>query len=203
MDATVAFRFGVVILGAGASRRMGTPKLLLNWGSTTVIGHLLQQWNILGATQIAVVRATGATALDQELNNLGLSHANRIINPDPERGMFSSIQTAGAWNGWSDTLTHFVITLGDQPHLQQSTLAALIEFCRIHPNSICQPGRFGRFRHPVMMSREYFFALTKTAAANLGEFLSRYQTERRMVEIDDPGLDLDLDTPEDYARLRP
>ncbi len=47
--------FGVIILGAGASSRMGTPKLLLPWRDTTIIGHLISQWRELGAAQIAVV----------------------------------------------------------------------------------------------------------------------------------------------------
>ncbi len=50
---------GVVILGAGASSRMGRPKLLLPWGATTIVGHLLEQWQTLGAAQIAVVRRPG------------------------------------------------------------------------------------------------------------------------------------------------
>ena len=51
--------FGVVILGAGASSRMGRPKLLLPWGDTSIIGHLIEQWRALAAAQIAVVRRPG------------------------------------------------------------------------------------------------------------------------------------------------
>ena len=51
--------FGVVILGAGASTRMGRPKLLLPWGDTSIIGHLLGQWRGLGARPIAVVCRPG------------------------------------------------------------------------------------------------------------------------------------------------
>ena len=42
---------GVIILGAGASSRMGRPKLLLPWGDTSVIGHLIRQWQALGAAK--------------------------------------------------------------------------------------------------------------------------------------------------------
>ena len=45
--------FGVIILGAGASSRMGRPKLLLPWRGTTVIGHIIYQWRELGAAQIS------------------------------------------------------------------------------------------------------------------------------------------------------
>ena len=62
---------GVIILGAGASSRMGRPKLLLPWGDTTVIGHLIRQWRELGAAQIAVVHRPGRLRkLDAELDRL-------------------------------------------------------------------------------------------------------------------------------------
>ena len=48
---------GVVVLAAGASSRMGRPKLLLPWGDTTVIGHLIANWQTVGARQITVVVA--------------------------------------------------------------------------------------------------------------------------------------------------
>ena len=52
-----AFRLGAVILAAGRSLRMGRPKLLLPWGETSVLGHLLNQWRQVGAAQVAVVHA--------------------------------------------------------------------------------------------------------------------------------------------------
>ncbi len=57
------FALGVVILGAGASSRMGQCKLLLPWGNTSVIGHLIRQWQSLTAHQIAVVLAAGDEVL--------------------------------------------------------------------------------------------------------------------------------------------
>jgi molybdenum cofactor cytidylyltransferase len=47
--------FGVILLAAGRSRRMGRAKLLLPWGEASVLGHLVSQWRSLGATQLAVV----------------------------------------------------------------------------------------------------------------------------------------------------
>ena len=44
--ATGSVRVGVVILAAGRSRRMGKPKLLLPWGETSVLGHLIRQWEV-------------------------------------------------------------------------------------------------------------------------------------------------------------
>ena len=58
-----SFSVGVVILAAGRSARMGRPKLLLPWGETSVLGHLIKQWQALGARQIAVVCAPGDQAI--------------------------------------------------------------------------------------------------------------------------------------------
>src|ERR1035441_7009851 len=78
-----AFSVAAVILGAGRFARMGQPKLLLPWGGTTVLGHLIEQWRALGAKQIAVVRAPSDLAVRTELDRLGLPDANRICNPAP------------------------------------------------------------------------------------------------------------------------
>ena len=85
---------GTIILGAGASRRMGKPKLLLPWHDTTVIGRIISTWRELGASQIVVVMRPNDAALAAELNRLELPAADRIENPQPERGMFSSIVSA-------------------------------------------------------------------------------------------------------------
>src|SRR5256885_3178049 len=91
--------YGMVILAAGASSRMGKPKLLLPWGVTSVLGHLIGQWKALRAGQIAAVWATGDQAVSVELDRLGFPKVNRVVNPTPERGMFSSIQCAARWSG--------------------------------------------------------------------------------------------------------
>jgi molybdenum cofactor cytidylyltransferase len=194
-------KLGVVILAAGASRRMGQPKLLLPWGETSVLGHLLQQWNRLHASQIAVVCAAGAKPLADELNRLNFPETNRIVNPAPENGMFSSIQWAARWAGWNPQLTHWLITLGDQPHLCEATLQALLDFGARHPDHICQPIRGERRKHPVLLPKPYFEELKNTSVADLKIFLMTHAGELSGFQSEDIGLDLDMDTPEDYERL--
>jgi CTP:molybdopterin cytidylyltransferase MocA len=62
--------------------------------------------------------------------------------------MFSSLQEASRWTGWLSTLTHWIISLGDQPHIQTSTLCVLLERCEENPTRICQPALNGRDRAP-------------------------------------------------------
>ena len=191
---------GVVILGAGASSRMGRPKLLLPWGKTSIIGHLIEQWRALAAAQIAIVRRPGDRELDAELDRLGFPPPDRIENPRPERGMFSSIVCAAGWDGWQDGLTTWALVLGDQPHLRPDTLRALLAFHRNHPHAVCQPVYDGHARHPVLLPRRVFAGLKDSSAETLKDFLKPFSGQGVQCPMDDSGLALDLDRPEDYEK---
>ncbi len=195
-----AFAVGVIILAAGRSARMGKPKLLLPWGKTSLLGHLIEEWRALPAKQIAVVCAPGALAIQADLDRLGFQAQNRIINPVPERGMFSSIQCAAQWPGWQAVLTHWAIVLGDQPHLRRQTLRQVLEFSAAHPANVCQPARRGHGRHPVLLPGLVFQQLAGSAARTLKGFLAARCRRIAHCELDDPGLDLDIDRPKDYQK---
>jgi molybdenum cofactor cytidylyltransferase len=196
------FELGVVILGAGASVRMGRPKLLLPWNNTTVIGQIISQWRALGAAHIAVVMRENDFALAAELDALDFPKSACVVNPQPACGMFSSIVCAANWNGWKNEISHWAVALGDQPHLKTETLAALLEFTAQHPGAVCQPEFAGRERHPVVLPREFFLRLKNPREASLKVFLEHSAAPRRRCAVDDAGLALDLDTPEDWQRAR-
>jgi molybdenum cofactor cytidylyltransferase len=177
---------------------MGTPKLLLPWGRTSIVGHLVQQCQTLGVAQVAIVIASEAVELSGELDRLGFPHANRILNYMPERGMYGSVQCAASWSGWSERLTHWLILLGDQPHLQRSTLRQLIDFAAQNLQKVCQPLRESRWCHPVVLPKAIFYQLPSSQASTLREFL--LGRERAGFACPDPGLDKDIDTPEDYQK---
>ncbi len=191
---------GVVILAAGASTRMGRPKMLLPWGGTSVVGHLIGLWQELGAQQVVVVCAAGDAALETELDRLGLAPGGRIINPEPQRGMFSSLQCASRWPGWNTELTHWIIALGDQPHLRKATLRALLECSGAHPEGICQPSFQQRPKHPVCLPGTIFRSLGHSTADNLKQFKQKYNSDLYVCESADAGLALDMDWPADYTK---
>ncbi len=190
----------MIILGAGASSRMGKPKLLLPWGTTSVVGHLISQWRQLGSRQIAVVCRSSDQPLNSELDRIGFSRSDRIDNPEPERGMFSSILCAANWPHWKSDVSVWTIILGDQPHLRAETLARLLQFQRENPEAICQPVYEGRARHPVLLPRAAFEELRRTRANTLKDFLQSTSCPLAKSPFNDPGLAMDLDTPEDYER---
>ena len=194
-------QLGVIILGAGASTRMGRPKLLLPWRDTTVIGHLLAQWREIGAGQIAVVLRANDPALAAELDRLDFPKHDRIENPQPERGMFSSVVCAADWSGWRKEISNWTIVLGDQPHLRLETLRQVLDTAVQNQKAICQPVFGGRTRHPVILPQSTFAELSNTGAATLKDFLKLAKAPRVQCSVADDGLSLDMDTPEDYKRL--
>jgi molybdenum cofactor cytidylyltransferase len=140
--------------------------------------------------------------LGAELDRLGFPPSDRIENPQPERGMFSSILCAANWDGWKTGLNVWAIVLGDQPHLRLGLLRTLLAFHREHPNAICQPAYDGHAKHPVLLPRRAFKELKLSPAETLKDFLKQTAIRNARCPVEDPGLALDLDTPEDYRRAQ-
>jgi molybdenum cofactor cytidylyltransferase len=191
-------RFGAIILGAGASSRMGEPKLLLPWGSTSIIGHLISVWRSVGAIQVAVVCAPPPHPVHAELDRLNFPSDSRIINPSPAIGMFSSIQSAARWTSWDPNLSHFAFALGDQPQISASLILTILKHAAENPDAICQPAVEKRPKHPVLIPRKDFLELASTTDATLRDFLTRTRSPRSFLEMADETLNIDLDSPADY-----
>jgi len=211
---------------------MGRPKLLLPWGRKTILAHLVDQWTELGAAQIAIVVEQGSKVkaegerlkaegvrpnierrtsnIEHPTSNIERPTVEVVINPRPALGMWSSVQCAARWEGWKD-VTHFVITLGDQPQVGIATLKVIMNFSEENADWICQPARKGRGRHPVVFPSEIFQEIAEEdtsprpsprsgegEAKTLKDFLRARESRRKMFESDDPALDLDIDTAADY-----
>ncbi|MEW6158771.1 MAG: nucleotidyltransferase family protein [Verrucomicrobiota bacterium] len=194
------FQLGVVLLAAGASSRMGRPKLLLPWGESTVLEHSLAEWRGLGTSQIALVINPAHRPLVEKLDAIGFPESGRIHNANPEKEMFHSIRCAACWGGWTGELTHWAIVLGDQPLVRRETLRQLIAFARVNFERICQPHCGGHRRHPVILPRRVFEQLKSTEHENLKCFLAARNDQRAILDVEDPGLNLDLDVPADYEK---
>jgi molybdenum cofactor cytidylyltransferase len=179
---------------------MERPKLLLPWGDTSIAGHQIRVWKGLGAHQIAAVCAAGDDAIQTELDRIHFPAGNRVLNLAPQDGMFSSIRCAAQWGGWANGLTHWVITLGDQPHLRLETLQALLACAGKQSGKVCQPRWQGHLRHPVLVPKSVFLQLATTKTTTLKDFLAMLPDGVAGCEVEDPGLDQDIDTPADYEK---
>ncbi|HEY5894112.1 MAG TPA: nucleotidyltransferase family protein [Chthoniobacterales bacterium] len=190
---------GAIILSAGASRRMGSPKALLPWGKSTVLQHLSDLWTSAGATQIAVVLDPANSAIAAELDRLAVS--DRIPNPHAtDGGMMSSLRAAAKWPNWNASIRRFAVALVDQPHISRGTLISLNRFSHENPKKICQPQFGNRRGHPVFLPKEIFVSLAATTEPDFRAFIRRHASLRAFLPCADEAVISDMDTPEDYRK---
>jgi molybdenum cofactor cytidylyltransferase len=182
---------------------MGRCKLLLPWGEKTILTHLLDQWRRAGVAQIAPVIDPSNQLLQKALSQAGFSSSDWIQNRSPQRGMFSSLQEASRWTGWVSTLTHWIISLGDQPRIQISTLRLLLDAAIKEPTRICQPALHGRAAHPIILPANNFRELAQRDIPDLRAYMRMQEAFRLRVPVEDAAVSENLNTPEDYARWKP
>lgn len=189
---------GAAILAAGISSRMGRAKPLLPWGETTIIGHLVALY-LRRVDQVAVVCRPEDAPLHHELDRLALCPHNRIHNPDAGSDMYGSVRLALGWPGWDPGITHLLLALSDQPQIRATTVSALQELARTNPGKIIQPWREGRRRHPVIVPVATARGIVRDPAfTSLREALDAHREAIQTLAVDDPGTEIDLDSPADY-----
>jgi molybdenum cofactor cytidylyltransferase len=183
-----------VVLAAGLSTRMGSFKLTLPWGETTVIGRVAQTLAEAGITDIVAV--TGHRA-DEVTNALAGLKVRIVYNPEYGTGeMLSSVQ-AGLRALESSVLTAMVC-LGDQPQLQVGTVRALVDAGRKDLwQRIVVPSFRRRAGHPILLPRSVWPAVWNERAT-LRHALRVQPGGFRYLEVETDTVLADLDTPLDY-----
>jgi len=130
-----------ILLAAGASSRMGRPKLLLPFRGTTIIGATIG--TVLGAgLRAIVVTRPGDEALRRAI--AGMAGVELVVNPEPERGMLSSLQ-AGAERVRTE---RFFFLPADMPFVGMEIFYSLAARRAAGPVIPIAGGRKG---HPVLM----------------------------------------------------
>jgi molybdenum cofactor cytidylyltransferase len=199
-----------VILAAGESTRMGRDKALLPWppapaGSPTTETFLSAAIKLFFShvDVVLVVAGKNEAALAPVVYANG---ASLVVNPDPARGQFSSLQV-----GLQEVLNRgrdaAMITLVDRPPVRMETIATLeSEFERattkIHRKWAVIPEYQGKHGHPILAGREMLEAFLKAPeTSHAREVEHAHQSEIEYVPIDDPLIAANVDTPEQYAAL--
>jgi molybdenum cofactor cytidylyltransferase len=182
---------------------MGKPKLLLPWNKMTVLEHTVATWARLGARQVAVVWSDSQPEIPQVLGRIAYDCA-AVKNPQTGADMWSSIQTAARWNGWSEFITHVAVVLGDQPHVRSSTLEIFLDSIRFRSEKTAwQPVVNGKRCHPVVLKRSLFAKLSDSPGPTLRDFMDQHTTATELVPTADEALLRDIDSPEDWDELAP
>lgn len=190
-----------VILAAGESRRMGRPKMLLPWGRTTVIGHVVNIVQAAGVGDLVVV--TGAAGELVEAALPGAAGVRAIFNPEFSHGeMLSSIQL-GLQSMPSGTRAA-LICLGDQPQVREGTVRRVCGAFIENESELVVPSYHMRRGHPWLIARPLWNELlTMTPPQTPREFLHAHAGKIQYVEVDTPTVVQDVDNPEDYRRYKP
>lgn len=206
--------FAGVILAAGESSRMGSDKALLPWppvprspagdelslSGDTFLSAAIRSL-ALTTDFIAVVTGKNAASLAPIIYANG---ASMVLNPDPRRGQFSSLQV-----GLQEVLNRgrdaAIITLIDRPPVNTSTVKVLRDTFAACGDEIWAiiPEFGGKHGHPMVIGREMIEEFLRAGAESSARDLLGGLRERvRYVAVDDPFVALNINTPLEYEELR-
>jgi len=190
-----------VILAAGMSRRMSgaTPKQLLRLGGKTLLERTLGNVHASQVTETVLVLGANAGEIKQQLPT---SAIKVVLNPDYQQGMGTSLREGLAALGPS--VEAALIVLADQPFVLAETLDKLIAYHRQSAAQIVIPLYRGFRGNPVLLDRSVF-AEVMNLSGDVGcrAIFGNHTEGIDKVEVDDPGILLDIDTAEDLRRLEP
>lgn len=186
-----------IVLAAGASSRMGRPKALLPAGGRTFIRRILDTLREADLSDAVVVVRPDAAEVIREISSAGFGRA--IVNTDPTRGQLSSLVT-GLDAIDEPRVAAALVTLVDVPLVEAATVTALLTRARQSDAPIVRATYRGRHGHPVIFTRAVFDALRR-ADPQIGAKAVFRAHAIEDVDVDDPGVVEDVDTPGDYQRV--
>ena len=185
----------VVILAAGAARRFGQIKQLMPWGPFTVLGSVIQAAMVSGLRPVYVVLGANREHI---LPVLERENLQILINEAWEEGQGSSLRLAAL--SVDPKAKGFITLLGDQPQISP-TLIRAVALEGIRSGKVVRPLHGDKRGHPVFFPNQSFGMLRHLTAEQSGRDVVRAY-ENTLIEWFDEGMSLDMDTPEDYQRLK-
>ncbi|MGH7865986.1 MAG: nucleotidyltransferase family protein [Candidatus Binataceae bacterium] len=185
-----------ILLAAGESRRMGYPKPLLRLNSHTYIESAA-----LGMLD-SVARLIIVVGAHAERVRAAIPHDSRVSvveNPQWRSGQLSSLQVGLA--AIARDATAAMVHLVDHPTVLRTTYLTLAnEFAKSHSQVLIARHR-GRRGHPAIFARAIFDELALAPVDRGARAVIDADPSRvAYLDVDDPGVSLDLDTPADLAR---
>lgn len=192
-----------IVLGAGGSSRLGTPKQLVRFRGQTLIARSINNALAVGCSPVFTVLGANHEEIQQEL--IGLQTV-AVSNTDWAEGMGSSISAGMNALVLSDPSAEAVlITLCDQPLITRENLLSLAQIIN-HRESLVVASEYqvaGRMVRgvPAIFSAQLFSELgSLRGAEGAKSVIMRHESRATFVEI--PEAAFDLDTPDDYESLR-
>jgi molybdenum cofactor cytidylyltransferase len=186
-----------VVLAAGMSRRMGTPKQLLRMGDETILERTLKNVRASNSSEIILVLGHAAEDVQKTIATEGLKV---VVNPDYEQGMGTSLRSGLAAVG-SDAKAA-IIALADQPWISPDTFNRLIECHQECKPQIIVPMYKGFRGNPVLLDRSVFHEM-QALQGDVGcrAIFGDHTAGIRKLPVDDAGILLDIDSRSDFETL--
>jgi len=189
---------GIIILAAGASKRMGKPKMLLPYRENNLLQHIIQQAQLIPSEGALIVTGCYDALIKQALNNY---QVKRVYNKQWKEGMASSIVLGLQW--WlnhNDTITQILILVSDQPFLNADILNKLLQQQQQTQKGIVAATYDGIIGTPVLFSRQYFpYLLQLKGDKGAGNIVKAFPADVATILFE--AGKYDIDTPEDYAQF--
>lgn len=184
-----------LVLAAGAGSRFGGGKLLARIGGRPVLQHVFDALAGAGVGEVVVVLGGDADAVEAAIAWRG---ERRVVNPEPERGLSSSLQVG--FEAIGHAAGAVLVALGDQPLVSTEAIRALLDSPAKRGRPIVVPAYADeRGRNPVLLRRAGFGLVAEaTGDRGLGPVLAAHPD--LVVEIPIAGTNPDVDTPDDLAR---
>jgi CTP:molybdopterin cytidylyltransferase MocA len=192
-------RFGIVVLAAGASTRMGEPKQLLPFSGRPLLVRAVEAALASSAWPVVVVLGAHAQQIRPLLARFPVLVAE---NPAWAEGMASSLRTGIATlPQFSRSLHGALVALCDQPAFSAGVVDQLVARQRATGRSIVATRYHGRNGAPALFLRGHFPTLTTLTGEEGARALLNAASDE-IASVDLPALATDLDTPADYAAAR-
>ena len=192
-----------IILAAGDSTRMGTPKALLpDPDGRPFVARLVRSFSAAGLDEIVVVTGVMHDAIvDAIATDASPARPLCVRNPDPSRGQLSSLWTGLEAANRSD-IQGVLVTPVDIPMIRTTTIQQVVEaWARTHA-PIVRPAVGERHGHPVLFDRVTFESLREAPLTEGARVVVHANADRIVnVPVDDEGCLIDVDTPADYEAV--
>lgn len=176
---------------------MGEPKLLLPWRGVPLVRHIAQTALQSQLDELVIVVGYESAQVVAALVGLPV----RVVENEAFRdGQSTSLHVGvAALNPETDAL---VVLLADQPKLESRTIDALITTYRQHQPLIVAPRHAGRRGNPVLFDRTLIPQLAEISGdQGARRVIAEHISELHLVDVDDDGVLIDIDTPEMYRQL--
>lgn len=186
-----------VVTAAGSAERFGGKKLLTPIDGEPLLDHTIRALLEGDVAEVIVVVGRDARAeLERDVNTMLDPRVRPVENPDPSRGMFSSIQE-GVAQAQGDMI---LVMPGDMPFVSPDTVRAVIAAYERKP-AIVSPRYRGKRGHPVVLPASLRDEIRAAdPRATLHDVIHAHTDIRVDVDVDDPGINRDVDRVEDLEK---